>query len=140
ELVQTLSNNRLKGYFEDFIYGKIPLEEKIDEVLHTVGCKLKAQDLATNPEELFGFRVQEENGKFTVSLIFPSSPAEKYLAPNDELIAINGRKIDNILHELIDNHSIVEVTFSRHQKIRTVTLENTGETYFRQYTIQQRED
>ena len=140
KLVQTLSNNKLKGYFENFIYGKIPLEDKINEVFHTVGCALQAQAPETNAEKLFGFRVQEENGKLTISLIAPQSPAEKHLAPNDELIAINGRKIDNNLHELMGNRSIIEVTFSRYQKIRTVTLESKGATYFRQYTMQQRED
>jgi hypothetical protein len=38
------------------------------------------------------------------------------------------------------NQPTLEVTVSRSQKIRTVRLENKGETYFRQYTIQQRED
>ncbi len=140
KIVQELSDNQITGYFEDFIYGKIPLEEKIDSELHAVGCTLQGQDPLTAAEKFFGFRVQEENGKFTVAIIFPQSPAEQHLAPNDELIAINGRKIDNNLYELMGHEPAVEVTFSRSQKIRTVRLENKGETYFKQYTIRQREE
>ena len=140
EIVQKLSDNKIQGYFEDFIYGKLPLEEKIDKALHSVGCTLQTQDPLTAAEKFFGFRVQEENGKFSIGVIFPQSPAEQHLAPNDELIAINGRKIDNNLHELMGKQPEAKITFSRSQKIRTVRLKNEGETYFKQYTIQQKED
>ncbi len=140
EIVKNLSDNQLTSYFEDFIYGKIPLAEKLNEVFHSVGCMLKEHPAETTAEKYFGFRVQEENGKFTISSIFPESPAYQHLAPNDELLAINRRKIDNNLHELIGNRTSINVTFARNQKMGTVKLENKGETYFKQYTIQQRED
>ncbi len=139
-IITELSGGQLTAYFEAFIFGKVPLEEKLQEVLRSVGCQLTINEAVLVTERNFGFRTFEENGKLTISGIEPGSSADMCLALGDELIAVNGRKIAGNLNDLAAKSNTLELTFFRHQQLRTATLNYTGTTYYRQYTIQQREN
>ncbi|WPP49512.1 M61 family metallopeptidase [Catalinimonas niigatensis] len=140
ELASRLAGKPLDAFFHYFIEGIIPVEEELNALLRTVGCQLKVRDSGSLSERWFGFRALQREGKLVVGTIEPNSPADRVFSKEDEIIAINGQKCNESPDELLDDGHRAEVTLVRRQKLMSVTLEQDGKTYFKQYTIVQRDD
>lgn len=141
KLVSDLSGNALNDYFERFIFGTEPLEDKLNEVLRTVGCQLVLQESARPSERHFGFRTGTGDAALVVQKIAPDSPAARALSLGDKILAIDGlAPADDSGEGLLLNRSRVELTVLRQQRVKTLVLEGNDKTYFSGYTIEQRED
>ena len=140
-LVADLSGNHLKDYFERFIFGTEPLEEKLNEVLHTVGCRLARQESARPGERNFGFRTGTNESALVVQKIAPDSPAARVLSLGDKILAIDGlAPADDSGEGLMVNRTRVEISVLRQHRVKTLVLEADRENYFSFHTIEQRED
>ncbi|WP_114784992.1 M61 family metallopeptidase [Botryobacter ruber] len=141
-LVSETAGTSFDNYFSNYINGTAPLEAALDEALYYVGCTLKETENPLLYESRFGFKILDNAG-IKVSAIAPDSPAYQQLSVDDELIALNGRKLEQnlqpLLHALHPGASI-ELTLFRDKKLRTVQLAATGNTYYPKYTIQKRSD
>lgn len=92
-------------------------------------------------EAIFGFKLATD-GSMKITAIAPDSPASELLSIDDELIALNGRKLENnnLPQLLALNPEQTELAFFREKQLRVIRLESNGQTYYSKYTVQKRED
>ncbi|WP_161889022.1 M61 family metallopeptidase [Pontibacter russatus] len=135
-LVDEVAGQSFCDYFDNFIYGTTPLEPALDEALQFVGCTLKAQENPLLHEGIYGFKTTSDQ-MVKVTAVAPNSPASKVLSIDDELVALNGRKLENNLQQLLAlQPRAVELILFREKKLRTVTLRTDGKNYYSKFTIE----
>ncbi len=140
KIVDELSGHSLPDFFDHFVWGKVPVEHRLDVLFQTVGCSLKEIPSAFFAENLFGFRTILKENKWVVSALEPGSIADHQLRLEDEIIAINQRRVTDSVEELLADQTTVTLTIFRSHYLRQVTLEHDGRTYFKQYVIEQIEE
>lgn len=122
-IVSEVAGRDMHAYFDKFIYGTAPLAEPLNKVLYTVGCQLTVAQNASASEGIFGFRTMVKNERTEVAAIWPDSPAATALAVDDEIIAVNGRRVDMNLQSLLSSGtSAYELSVFRQSRLLTVTL------------------
>lgn len=135
ETCEFVAEGSLEGYFAHCIEGTADLEDILKNL---------SQDFAMNlivnhhnrGAEMFGFQTTQKNGSNWVSLIEPNSNAVKVLSLQDEIIAVDDRKVENNLNELIaDKHTII-LTLFRQKKLYHVVMSVNRESYFKEYNLQ----
>ena len=137
-LVEEVAGRKMGAYFDKFIYGLEPLAPPLDKVLHTVGCQLVKTENASAPEGRFGFRTVLRNERTEVSSIWPGSPAAAALTVDDEIVAVNGRRVDVNLQNLLSSGAPgYEVSVFRQQRLLTVTLAAVlGSSFGPRYSVE----
>ncbi|GGG32123.1 M61 family metallopeptidase [Pontibacter amylolyticus] len=138
QLVLRIGGEEFKHYFEQYINGTAPMEEALDEALTYVGCTLLAEENALLSERLFGFKIVADAQTTKVTAIAPDSPASTALSVDDELIAVNGRKIEQNLQPLLADMDLrqgIELTLFRNKRLRHVRLQPSQQTYYTRYSI-----
>ena len=117
--------------------AQAPLLEPLDRVLHTVGCQLLVGENASASEGPFGFRTVVKNERTEVTAIWPGSPAAAALTVDDEIVAVNGRRVDMNLQILLSTDATAyEVSVFRQNRLLTVTLAATpGVSFGQRYAI-----
>ena len=128
----------LDWYFSEVIEGLTPLEKLLARALGTVGCRLLTTESLGVAEGRFGFQLNAQSALPDVTAIAPNSPAARALSLADELVAVNGRKVEagNLPGLLLHVAGEVELTVFRQKQLRTVRLVADGESYFRRLTIE----
>ncbi|RDV14051.1 M61 family peptidase [Pontibacter diazotrophicus] len=140
QLVNEVAGQSLQSYFDKYIDGTESLEPALDEALRLVGCTLKEKENPLLHEGRYGFKVSSDQ-EVKVTAIAPDAPASQLLSIEDELIALNGRKLENNLQQLLSlQPDVVELTLFREKQLRTVTLQQDGKSYFSKFTIEKRSD
>ncbi|AWM34618.1 M61 family metallopeptidase [Hymenobacter nivis] len=137
-LVEEVAGRKMGAYFDKFIYGLEPLAPPLDKVLHTVGCQLLVAENGSASEGRFGFRtVVTRNERTEVSGIWPGSPAAAALTVDDEVVAVNGRRVDLNLQTLLSTGGpSYEISVFRQHRLVTVTLTATkGTSYGPRYSV-----
>lgn len=139
-VVEAVAGRPLAWYFRDVIDGTVPLDSLLDRALGTVGARLRIEPNPGAAEGRFGFRVNTQNALPDVVGLAHGSPAERALSLDDEIVAVNGRKIENNLAALLHDAVEVELTLFRQKTLRTVQLTADGGAYFRRYTVEIKPD
>ena len=122
-IVREVAGRKMQVYFDKFINGTAPLQEPLDKALHTVGCQLVAYENASASEGLFGFRTLVKNERTEVTYIWPNSPAAAVLTVDDEIVAINGRRVELNLQSLLSTGlPLYEVAVFRQNRLVLVEL------------------
>lgn len=141
QLVNEVAGQSFQSYFDDFINGTAPIEQPLDEALHFVGCTLKEQQNPLQHEGTYGFKVSSSDTSIKVTAVAPDSPASEVLSIDDELVALNGRKLENNLQQLLAlEPEEVELVLFREKQLRVVRLEQNGQRYYSKYTVEKRTD
>jgi len=135
QLVEEITQNSFTDYFKNIIYGTAPLPAYLDKALNFVGCTLNTQVNPTLSENKFGFKTAVKENSLQVSGIAPHAPAAAVLSLEDELIAINGRRIEGNFTILLSQAETVELTLFRNKMLRQIFLKPDGKTYFPKYTV-----
>ncbi|GAB3314968.1 PDZ domain-containing protein [Hymenobacter humi] len=140
-IVNEVAGRDMRTYFDKFIYGTDPLTEPLNKVLHTVGCQLLVAENASASEGTFGFRTVVKNERTEVTAIWPNSPAAAALTVDDEIVAVNGRRVDMNLQSLFNNAApSYEVTVFRQNRLLTVSLAAMpGISFGQKYAVDQLE-
>lgn len=141
EVVEEVAGQSFQAYFDRYITGTEPIEPALDAALRYVGCTLQEEQNPVPHEARFGFKLATD-GTMKVTAIAPDSPASDLLSIDDELIALNGRKLENnnLPQLLALNPEQTELAFFREKQLRVIRLEPNGQTYYSKYTVQKRED
>ena len=136
-LVEEVAGRKMGAYFDKFIYGLEPLAPPLDKVLHTVGCQLLVAENGSASEGRFGFRTVVRNERTEVSGIWPGSPAAAALTVDDEIMAVNGRRVDMNLQTLLSTGApSYEISVFRQHRLVTVTLTATASaSYGPRYSV-----
>ncbi|GAA4000736.1 PDZ domain-containing protein [Hymenobacter fastidiosus] len=141
-LVNEVAGRDMQTYFDKFVYGTAPLEEPLTKALELVGCMLLTEENPSASEGVFGFRTIVKNERTEVTDILPDSPAAATLTVDDEIIAVNGRKVALNLQTLLnDGAPGYQLSVFRQNRLLTVTLTAVPEQRFWQkITIEKRPD
>ena len=122
-IVNEVAGRDMHTYFDKFIYGVAPLTEPLAKVLHTVGCQLLVGENTSASEGTFGFRTVVKNERTEVTAIWPGSPAAVAFTVDDEIVAVNGRRVDMNLQSLLSSGAPqYEVSVFRQNRLQTVML------------------
>ena len=138
-IVEAVAGRKMDAYFSKFIYGMEPLAGPLAKALHTVGCALTVQENPSASEGIFGFRTVAKNERTEVSSIWPGSPAAAALTVDDELLAVDGRRVDLNLHSLLSTGAAqYQVSVFRQNRLLTVTLAAApGRSFGPRYAVEQ---
>ncbi|WP_162053688.1 M61 family metallopeptidase [Pontibacter pamirensis] len=140
QLVDEVAGQSFRSYFDEYINGTAPLEPALDEALRFVGCMLKEQENPLLHEGRYGFKVSSDQ-VVKVTAVAPDASASKVLSIEDELIALNGRKLENNLQQLLSLKPVgVELTLFREKQLRVVQLQQDEKSYYSKFTIEKRAD
>ncbi|HEY4651320.1 MAG TPA: PDZ domain-containing protein, partial [Pontibacter sp.] len=123
-LVDEVAGQSFKPYFDNYINGTTTIEPALNGALNYVGCTLKKHDNPLLYESRFGFKVSADQ-TIKVTAIAPASPAYNTLSIDDELIALNGRKLEQNLQHLLQQLAPTEtitLTLFREKQLRQVML------------------
>ncbi len=139
-LVDKIARQSFSLYFDNYIDGTTFIEPALDKALNYVGCTLKQHENTLLYESRFGFKVTQEQ-TIKVTAIAPESPTYDTLSIDDELVALNGRKLEQNLQHLLQQHAsdeTITLTLFREKQLREVTFTPTGQAYYPKYTIEKR--
>jgi predicted metalloprotease with PDZ domain len=75
-----------------------------------------------------------------VDIIEPGSPADKALTKDDEIVAVNGIKVENNIDQLIGSNNQMTLSIIRFGKFITKKIECDGKSYLPRYSIKKRSD
>ncbi|QIX62113.1 M61 family metallopeptidase [Hymenobacter sp. BT18] len=137
-LVTETAGRDMRAYFDKFVYGTAPLEEPLDKALSWVGCTLRIEETTSTSESYFGFRTVVKNERTEVTDILPDSPATTTLTVDDEIVAVNGRRVDMNLQSLLSANDDLryEVSVFRQNRLLTVVLEGQpNQRYWQKLTV-----
>ena len=134
-LVAEITQTSFLNYFQNIIYGTAPLPAYLEAALHYVGCTLNTNLNPILSESKYGFKTTLKDNILQVSGLAPQSPAADVLSLEDELIAINGRRIEGNFATLLSQAETVELTLFRNKMLRQVTLKPDQQTYFPKYSV-----
>lgn len=139
-VVESVAGQPLDWYFNEVIEGLTPLEKLLDRALGTVGCRLKIEENPSVAEGMYGFRTNQKGDTTEVAAIAENSPASRALALEDEVLAVNGRKVEGNLQMLLHGLHEAEVTVFRHKRLRIVHLVADGASHYRKLTVERAPD
>ena len=95
DTVEEIAGVSYNDIYTNLIHGNKDYTPLLNEALDYIGCKLEIKPSANYNEAALGFKVRIENNMTLVDNIYPNSLAENLgLSINDEIIAINGIKIN----------------------------------------------
>ena len=136
-IVTDVAGRDMRAYFEKFVYGTAPLEDPLSKALAFVGCQLVTEENASVSEGTFGFRAVTRDGRTEVLSIWPNSPAAAALTVDDEIVAVDGRRVAQNLQTLLAAGATqYELSVFRQQQLRTVTLTaDSAARYWQKITV-----
>ena len=133
QTIESVAGTSFDSFFAHYLTGTEPLEKPLSQALDYLGLELKQVDSNKNWEKQFGLKVQDEASCPKVSQVAPGSPAEAAgLMVKDELIAVNGLKIDGNLADLFAYYhtDTIELTLFRKNILKHLHLASNGRTFF----------
>ncbi len=88
-------------------------------------------------EKFYGFKVNEQNGKYLITHILPDSPAFETLSLNDEILSINNYLPKEVFSEKRKSFdSTVHITIQRFHQIKTIRLNpSKHKTYYHKLAL-----
>ena len=90
--------------FKDHVYGTENYLPTLKEKLNHVGLKLEKKDNPNLSAKYFGLFCLKQDNKIIVKKVEPNSEADKMgIAPEDEILKINGKSISNTFNETLKN-------------------------------------
>ena len=138
-VVEEVSGVSYDEIYNDFLHGTKDYTEAIKRSLNYIGCDLHVVPATNLNESHLGFKIKYENSRCLIDSIFPNSIAEENgFSINDELIAINGIKINNDLTNWANYFKDTEIVFSIKRAlgvIEKIKLKTTETVYFKKYSI-----
>ncbi|GGF05938.1 M61 family metallopeptidase [Hymenobacter cavernae] len=130
-IVSEVAGQPMQRYFDQFVYGTASLEEPLNKILGFVGCRLAIRENASASEGIFGFRATVKSERTEVAAIAPDSPAAAALTIDDEIIAVNGRRVVMNLQTLLSaGAEQYELSVFRQNRLVAVTLVAKAEQRF----------
>jgi len=138
-VVEQIAGQSYDEIYHNYIHGAKDYTDQLEESLAYIGCELQIQPLKKHNESALGFKVNYVHTKCFVESVYPDSVAEQEgLSINDEVIAVNGIKVNNDLTAWTAYFKDEEVTLSVKRElgaIERVTLESSDVVYFKKYSI-----
>lgn len=101
-LCENYGGTNIKEIFNKHVYGTKDYLPTLKKKLEYVGLQLKEKVNPNLSARYFGFLAVDQENKTIIKKVEPNSEADKMgLAPEDEIIKINGEKIQKSLNEYL---------------------------------------
>tara|TARA_B110000116_G_scaffold91699_1_gene79894 strand:- start:7 stop:1710 length:1704 start_codon:yes stop_codon:yes gene_type:complete len=115
----------VKKIFKNHIYGTEDYIPTLKNKLKLIGLELEESKNPNLCAQFFGFVVVKENNRFIIKKVELNSCSDKAkIAPEDEIISINGQKITGKLSDLLEDCTDkVEVTIKKKFSAMNITLQ-----------------
>ncbi len=136
--LMNISGQDFSWLFEKFIHGTNPYEEILTEAFEYLGLVLHHEASKSYSSARIGIKVVPNNSNFTISAIFPGSPADiSGLSIGDEIIAVNdvmcSGELDKWLNYFDDDEKSLHVT--RAGRLLSFRLPEVNRTFYNEYKI-----
>ena len=115
----------VKKIFKNHIYGTEDYIPTLKNKLKLIGLELEESKNPNLCAQFFGFVVVKENNRFIIKKVELNSCSDKAkIAPEDEIISINGQKITGKLSDLLEDCTDkIEVTIKKKFSAMNITLQ-----------------
>lgn len=137
--IESVSGQNFDTFFEQYVNGNHAYESLLYECLEYVGLALELTPSKDKAAALLGIKTLKAGKITVVDEVYPGSTADLMgLSIKDELIALNGFKIEGNLNEWLSyfEDEKMELTFFRKNKLMTVAVPQTNKNYYLRYTLQ----
>ncbi|PCI99643.1 MAG: hypothetical protein COB15_04050 [Flavobacteriales bacterium] len=138
-VVEQVSGVSYDAIYDDFLHGNSDYTEQLKSALNYLGCGLQVGPATNFNEAQLGLKVRYEKNKCLIDSIYPNSIAEENgISINDEIIAINGIKINNDFSKWSAYFKDDEQALSLKRElgvIEKIKLKAHDGVYFKTYTI-----
>jgi predicted metalloprotease with PDZ domain len=137
------AGRNFKDFFENYVYKATSLDSLLGEVVSLAGVQLVTTPAVNNQERLLGLRTELRNGQTFVTAVYPDSPAaEAGILKEDELISVNGTRIENNVSELVGliSGNLPELIVASGRKIRQLILKTSDKQFYSKYTFEAEEN
>ncbi len=138
-LAEKIAGKSFADFFEKYIWGTASYEEQLTACLHYLGYDLKKEKSKAHFENALGFKIQITGEKTLVAAVYSGSPADAAgLSLQDEIIAVNGVRIDNNLNEwcsYFSSEKNLRFTISSVKQLKEITLIPDGKDYCLKFSV-----
>lgn len=138
-VVEQVSGVSYDNIYTNFLHGTVDYTDSLKAALSYIDCDLQVEPATNFNAAYLGFKVKYEKNSCIVDSIFPDSIAEENgLSVNDEIIAINGIKINNDLTDWTNYFKNEEMAFSVKRAlgvVEKIKLKRNDTVYFKTYSI-----
>ncbi len=134
-VAEKIAQSSLQSFFEKYVLGRESLDKPLQELAEHFALNLIVQHYNFG-SEVFGFKAIPKNGACLVSLIEPNSNASAVLSLADEIVAVDDRKVENNLAELLGNKQTVILTIFRQKRLLHVLLQANRDSYLKNHLLQ----
>jgi predicted metalloprotease with PDZ domain len=134
-LCEDLSGISFNTFFERFITGTEDETQRLSENLEWAGCQLQVTNSETGSERIYGFRTLERGDHIFISDIEPGSPADRFLAKDDEVLEIDGEPAKTALNKISGEKNYLDIKVWKRSGERIYRLSADQNNYFKQYRI-----
>ncbi len=139
QIVNRVAQDDLTDFFKTYYYSANALESVLTKTFENIGFKLTMQPNPNFTERILGLKTSVSNGITKATLTYPGSSAEMAnVLVDDEILFINGYKINADLHhwvEFFKDNQIV-LTVSRKGRIIELICPNTNRNYYPKYKLE----
>ncbi len=138
-VIEEVSGVSYDAIYNNFLHGNSDYTEHLKSALNYIGCNLQIEPASNFNEAKLGFKVRYEKNKCLIDSIYPNSIAEENgFSINDEIIAVNGVKVNKDLTEWCTYFKDDGIAFSIKRALGTIEkirLRALTTTYFKKHSI-----
>ncbi len=133
--IEKFAEGDLTAYFDNYINGARDYTAQLEAALEFFGLGMKRLPSPVFYEAYLGVKLLENK----VAMVFPNSPAEQGgISVNDEIVIINGLKINNDLSEWLEYFKDAPISmgaFDQHGSSKRIMVNLTDDFYFSKYEV-----
>lgn len=136
--VSDVAQEDMTEFFEKHFYQANSIEPMLAKALFICGLEVNTFANPHYTQRVLGMKTVNESGKTIVKQVYPSSPSELgKIAINDEVISINGYKVNNDLAKWVEyfEEDEIELTISRMGRIINLICPHTNRNYYQVYKL-----
>ncbi len=144
KIAERIAGKSLDVFFENYISETATYEPELINSFDYLGFELTKQKSNSFAEQALGFKTQAGGDKATVASVFPNSPADKAgLSLQDEIIAVNGMRVEGNLNEWCRHFSgtrKIKLTISTGRHLKEILISPDGNDYYFNYSATKRSE
>ncbi len=138
EVAELVADRSFKEFFDNYVYKAASYLDLLTEIVSLAGIRVVVTPSLNAHERLLGFRTEQRGSSTLVSSIQPGSGAHlSGLLKEDEVVAVNGVRVDNNLSDLINyfSNETIELTIFSGRRLKTLKIASDKTTYFSNYAL-----
>lgn len=136
--LKQLCGKDFNEFFEWYINHASSLDTKLNQLLEFIGCEIYCEKSPLYFEHHYGFKMIQEAGVSKVSKVYPWSVAHASgLCADDEIISINGFKVENNMDSWCRyfDEEPVHLQVFKNKRQHKIVLKPGKDKYYKRYRI-----